>query len=387
MIKHKSFRSIFLVAILFCLAFSFLFQDTFTLANSVRSRSISPVAETQSFPSPTIIANATQPIASSSDPTAIQVSDVYRSGTTEKDPERSRAAINDIITIKVENFKKYYQEVLCKDRDSSCNPKLLLNLDGRRIAGISPESLNFNKEQGILSFRLRRDSSNEEAWADLLSNPLDFSSIDRRETKASISLENGGDSTPIATSKSFNLVRFKWGHATFWVGAIGAIFISLKSQVKSGLKNLVRENGPEPENESRPYSLGRCQMAWWSFWVFISYISLYMVTGASDTLNDSILGLLGIGAGTALGAALIDRDKDNEIRKSQGFWTDILNSREQNGPGLHRLQLILWTMILTVIFIVSIFSKLSMPQFSSTLLALQGIVSGTYLGFKFPENS
>jgi hypothetical protein len=44
-----------------------------------------------------------------------------------------------------------------------------------------------------------------------------------------------------------------------------------------------------------------------------------------------------------------------------------------------------WTLVLGVIFCVSVYNSLEMPEFSATLLGLMGISSGTYLGFKVPE--
>jgi hypothetical protein len=45
-----------------------------------------------------------------------------------------------------------------------------------------------------------------------------------------------------------------------------------------------------------------------------------------------------------------------------------------------------WTIVLGIIFISSVYRNLAMPEFSGTLLTLMGISSGTYLGFKIPEN-
>ena len=50
----------------------------------------------------------------------------------------------------------------------------------------------------------------------------------------------------------------------------------------------------------------------------------------------------------------------------------------------HRFQMMTWTLILGVIFIFGVFQQLAMPKFDATLLALMGISSGTYLGFKWP---
>jgi len=38
-----------------------------------------------------------------------------------------------------------------------------------------------------------------------------------------------------------------------------------------------------------------------------------------------------------------------------------------------------------VILVSSVYNNLAMPEFSATLLGLMGISSGTYIGFKFPE--
>jgi hypothetical protein len=47
--------------------------------------------------------------------------------------------------------------------------------------------------------------------------------------------------------------------------------------------------------------------------------------------------------------------------------------------------MVVWTIILGVVFAARVKSDLVMPDFSATLLGLMGISSGTYIGFKFPE--
>jgi hypothetical protein len=44
-----------------------------------------------------------------------------------------------------------------------------------------------------------------------------------------------------------------------------------------------------------------------------------------------------------------------------------------------------WTIVLGIIFVISAYTDLLMPNFSATLLGLMGISAGTYVGFKFPE--
>jgi hypothetical protein len=66
---------------------------------------------------------------------------------------------------------------------------------------------------------------------------------------------------------------------------------------------------PRRPDGQRPYSLARGQMAFWFFLVIASYFFLWIVTGDMDTLNTSVLGLIGISAGTALGSAFVDASK------------------------------------------------------------------------------
>jgi hypothetical protein len=63
---------------------------------------------------------------------------------------------------------------------------------------------------------------------------------------------------------------------------------------------------------------------------------------------------------------------------------DVLTDGE-TGISFHRFQMFVWTLILGVLFIHAVWYRLSMPEFDPTLLALLGISSGTYLGFKIPE--
>jgi len=68
---------------------------------------------------------------------------------------------------------------------------------------------------------------------------------------------------------------------------------------------------------------------------------------------------------------------------SQGLLRDIL--RDGSGYSFHRFQIFAWTIVLGIIFVSSVYNNLTMPEFSTTLLGLMGISSGTYIGFKFPE--
>ena len=68
---------------------------------------------------------------------------------------------------------------------------------------------------------------------------------------------------------------------------------------------------------------------------------------------------------------------------SDNFGMDLVS--DSNGVSFHRFQNVAWSIVLGGVFVVQVWQNLAMPEFSTTLLTLMGITSGTYLGFKFPE--
>lgn len=65
------------------------------------------------------------------------------------------------------------------------------------------------------------------------------------------------------------------------------------------------------------------------------------------------------------------------------FLNDILN--DDKGVSLHRFQILVWTIVLIFIFVGRVIDTLTMPEFDPQLLALMGISSATFVGFKLPE--
>jgi len=88
---------------------------------------------------------------------------------------------------------------------------------------------------------------------------------------------------------------------------------------------------------------------------------------------------------TKLNARIAPLMADAAPQASQGPIKDILT---ETGVGIsfHRFPMFIWTLVLVVLFIVSVWNRLSMPEFSATMLALMGISNGTYLGFKLPQS-
>jgi len=384
---------------------------------------------------------------------------VYRLGH-ENDPgeDRSSAGIDDIIIVKVRNLQTLVNLAKCLDEDGqrqlNCiEQEIALYLDGRKIEGITTEAIDLRPESETLQFHLERNEDNDEAWADLLGAPPTNRKFYKRPTPLSVGLASGYVVQSEIKGEKFKLIRVR--AVRFWVCSMGVFILLLVFIRMARHSDIMRDAGPDPHGSDmhgkpkrKPYSLSRCQMAFWFFLVIASFLFLWQITGAYDIITTSTLVLIGIGSGTALGAALIDSGKkdeassqftalqaersalsgdlvvlDNQMnagqrsisditqlqetrgtkqtrlnvvttqmgslsaavgpQESRGFLRDVLS--DETGVSFHRLQMFVWTIVLGVIFLFSVWNRLAMPEFSATLLALQGISAGTYLGFKMPE--
>jgi hypothetical protein len=72
----------------------------------------------------------------------------------------------------------------------------------------------------------------------------------------------------------------------------------------------------------------------------------------------------------------------SQVSPSRGWARDLLS--DENGVSFHRLQIVGWTIVLAGVFVRAVWRELAMPDFDATTLALMGVSSSTYLGFKLP---
>lgn len=148
------------------------------------------------------------------------------------------------------------------------------------------------------------------------------------------------------------------------------------------------------------YSLGRSQLAFWTVIVSASFVYLLLSQSAYpdiavpvlDTVN---LTLISIAAGTTVVSKIIDSSqKDNQTEAipqqdypSEGFFIDIIS--DEQGVSIHRLQNVLWTLIVGGIYIAYVSGHTILPDdtiLTTNLLGLMGISTAAYLGLKLNEN-
>ena len=385
----------------------------------------------------------------------------------------------DEIWVDIYNLERWRRELEneMKLPDQNGIKDLILYLNHRPLAGVEPVysyetpawTARSKDEPPVeykittVYFPLVRNDASKPTWIHLLNQPV----FDRRVV-VSVGFNNGeeirSELRPDAQGGQKLDQQFFLTIIPKFRTAIGFIVILIALIAFFALArytHIIRDaNAPRRPDGKRPYSLARGQMAFWFFLVIASYFFLWVVTGDMNTLNSSVLALIGISAGTALGSAFVDASKpvpagspgnqpivdvtrphlevlaelnqlradtqkelealqkvrttispsdkealdenerqQNEIRERlanyrwqsvyfawptwKGVMYDLL--AENNLISFHRFQIFVWTLILGVMFVASVYNELAMPEFSATLLGLLGISAGTYVGFKLPE--
>jgi len=301
---------------------------------------------------------------------------------------------------------------------------LTLYFDGERIADLKspPQQVEAGKEL-LLNFALVRNAENDanrQAWDRLFKKKHEY----RMTIQPSLAI---GNDLPLVVQSSQPFQFYVASDLAIWLTIGVGLVILLTSYWY-----LVRKTKMLCDADTNYYSLGKSQMAFWGLLVVLSFSGVWILTGTMERIPPQTLILLGISGATGLSAVVIGNSKNAEIQtqlielrqekqklqgqkanapsafsqaskdrlaaikpeiaklskklevgQSKGFWRDICDNG--NGASFHRLQVVIWTMVLGVVFVQTVAQVMSMPEFSETLLTLLGISNATYLGFKIPE--
>lgn len=208
-------------------------------------------------------------------------------------------------------------------------------------------------------------------------------------------------------------------NTTFVYFFIFAIFLLLAIFLQIKYRFLC--NSASVASGQQSYSFARTQLAWWTFLILISFISVVFLSGKIPTLDQSTLILLGIGSLTTISARVIDiNDTQNynqataaasapdstspqpaplvQSNPKQNFLIDILS--DKNGVSVHRFQAFMFNLVFGLWFIYQTLVNLknistydlqpaidaAIPIFSQNNLILLGISAGVYTSLKAAEN-
>ena len=325
--------------------------------------------------------------------------------------DSDRGGLNDYLKVTVDNLEELV------DQATEARKGIILYIDEFPLNGIYSETTNL--KNGSLLFYLERTEESAESWTAILGKPQFDKFV--RKVSISVGLENA---YPIDTLISvvgqedkrieFMAIRPYW----FWPSFAAIALVTISIFIWGGKSEMLRDPGLTPLKDKKlPYSLAKCQMAFWFAIVLASFLFIWAVTGDYDSISDSVLVLLGISAATGLGVVVQNQNKEEGSKRTQKIkelsdqldaantpvekqpieeqlkayvptseklLKDILT--DERGVSLHRFQMFVWTIVLAGIFIYEVYEKLAMPEFGATLLTLMGISSGTYIGFMIPES-
>ncbi len=296
--------------------------------------------------------------------------------------------------------------------------KLVPFLDGHAFKGVHADLVD--ARNGVMEFNLPHRNDAKDLWKPILRSPP---LSGEREVTVSVGPEDGREFPPSdfrnPPKLTVSLLSQAWWLLVVAIAAVGAALWALAAR-----SVIIRDSSAHPPGSSKlpPYSLAKTQAAVWFFLIFAAFVFIWLLTGNfNDVITTGALGLIGIGSGTTLGAAMVDGAKSEAEQKardeletklkvliaqratapskelsaeiarieqlvwpvSRGWVKDLLT--DMNGITLHRFQMMVWTVTLGLVFVVGVYQNLAMPQFDATLLGLMGISSGVYLGFKIPE--
>lgn len=338
--------------------------------------------------------------------------------------------LTDYVTVQVCNLNAFLAEAERQQQDVT----LYLN-------GVNTKNppVAVNREEQTITFLADRNDDNKQYWRLWLYDPLYEPHEELR-----VSVGRGGE-RPLPRLDGANArVLLDKVYVDWFTGLlafiVGGVVIGV---IVAGRHTDMLRDGPSMGPIRQTYSLARSQMAWWFVLILLAYVFVWLITGDRDTIPPSLLGLMGISAVTAVAAvaispgttsraetlragiaadlisieasrerinaaiatatpalaALLERKRSEQeaahdalvaraasltaIIPSRGFWRDLV-SDDRGGVTLDRVQIVVWTLVLGIIFLSSVLLELTMPEFSGTLLALMGISSGTYIGFQMP---
>jgi len=252
----------------------------------------------------------------------------------------------------------------------------------------------------IYEFGEHTDASSDEGkfWRSLLAGKTMNGVME-----LSVGVSKSQSSAPAALAPgNIDLVVYKT--RILAVGGLAMLVLLVAFVVFAAHSTVLRDTA-DFDNVTGPtgtYSLGRTQMALWLVLSVAGFIFLWLTLGFYlHVITSAVLVLLGINGATGLAAIVIDQPKTAAAapaaqgaqgaqavaapaaRTSLGFIEDLICDSE--GAKLQRLQMVIWTCVLAVIFVWNVVGNFVFADFDTNLLLLMGIASSTYLGFKMQE--
>ncbi len=327
-----------------------------------------------------------------------QVLGVYTQKTEETNPTHNGEAFaGDVIKVKISNPGQFLST---KPTDQS---KLLLYIDGLPFTGVystyfdqyAKANATGNGYPAAVSvpFVLLRNEQTKEMWDYLYRNS------NWRASKITVKISVGWEGMfPLDAGKdvnnNLNIIYFKdclvEVFMIFYLAfVITFIVIAFRSKMLRGSAQQPTE--PGGALVYGPYSLAQTQLMFWTIVILGGFIYTLVLTSISNSINTSVMLLLGISITTTGVATFVDYYKKVTVsitvipKPTEGsFFKDILSDGDTY--SVQRIQTAVWNLVLGIYFVYYTMDNKSMPVFPDALLALAGVSSVGYVTSKRAEN-
>ena len=188
--------------------------------------------------------------------------------------------------------------------------KYVLFINDDEVKGLDPPTSTNYRSKPALLFKLKRVSANEAFWSQLLGSP----SNEHIDVTVSLAPLAGGDrSTRIFGAAGASAFKFQV-FSGFELACAAAVILLVLIFVwgNARYRTTLRDNLlPQLAPSRQPFSLGRCQMAFWFTLIFAAFVVLFFLLQDTNTISSQALILMGISGSTAAAAVAIDVAKNS----------------------------------------------------------------------------
>lgn len=295
--------------------------------------------------------------------------------------------LGDYIQLTIQNIDGLKKDPL----DTTAFLRPLLFIDNIPMTGMYAEYILVKPDTGkptqaVMTFQLRRDSTNLKVWDVFYQSPGKWKKREVRVTAGYDRTQVFATAAAGTNKPMLVLVRTSW----IWLVGLFILGLIVAFVYCAKKSNLLRiDFGTPTVGINMPFSLARSQLGSWTLVILSCYLLVWLATGTLPPITGSTLVLLGLSLATLTGGKFVDISRDTQqvqlisAKVSKGFFTDIIS--DEKGVSIHRFQMVAWTIVLSGYFIIHTFKNLAFPQLDESLLILMGISNVTYLGLKIPE--